>query len=202
MRKGLQALIALACFAGSQVAMASAVLLAVYDGNDGINMDGSTQLEADLAGLSPPVIIPDVFQLARVDWDFSDSDGDPLNGITPINPQSDNGLTITGITFKPVPDSTEAIEVDWSYTGPGTLDYITFKADNLVFVYDANGMTSGTVNFDDLCMIDGYCNMGGKTPALSHSAAYSVVPVPAAVWLFGSGLLGLVGVARRKKVSA
>ena len=27
----------------------------------------------------------------------------------------------------------------------------------------------------------------------------SVVPVPAAVWLFGSGLLGLIGVARRKK---
>jgi hypothetical protein len=30
-------------------------------------------------------------------------------------------------------------------------------------------------------------------------AAPSAVPVPAAVWLFGSGLLGLVGVARRKK---
>jgi hypothetical protein len=30
--------------------------------------------------------------------------------------------------------------------------------------------------------------------------AGSVVPVPAAVWLFGSGLLGLVGVARRKKI--
>jgi len=27
----------------------------------------------------------------------------------------------------------------------------------------------------------------------------TVVPVPAAVWLFGSGLLGLIGVARRKK---
>jgi hypothetical protein len=26
----------------------------------------------------------------------------------------------------------------------------------------------------------------------------TVVPVPAAIWLFGSGLLGLVGVARRK----
>ena len=28
-----------------------------------------------------------------------------------------------------------------------------------------------------------------------------VVPVPAAVWLFGSGLLGLIGIARRKKAA-
>jgi len=33
----------------------------------------------------------------------------------------------------------------------------------------------------------------------SAYAAPSVVPVPAAVWLFGSGLLGLAGMARRKK---
>ncbi|MGB5398541.1 MAG: VPLPA-CTERM sorting domain-containing protein [Gammaproteobacteria bacterium] len=26
------------------------------------------------------------------------------------------------------------------------------------------------------------------------------MPVPAAVWLFGSGLIGLIGIARRKKV--
>jgi hypothetical protein len=37
-----------------------------------------------------------------------------------------------------------------------------------------------------------------------HFASYTptptaVIPVPAAVWLFGSGLLGLVGIARRKK---
>jgi len=35
--------------------------------------------------------------------------------------------------------------------------------------------------------------------ATSHISVYGVVPVPAAVWLFGSGLLGLVGVARRKR---
>jgi len=29
----------------------------------------------------------------------------------------------------------------------------------------------------------------------------SAVPVPAAVWLFGSGMMGLVGVARRRRVS-
>ncbi|MEE8427904.1 MAG: VPLPA-CTERM sorting domain-containing protein [Gammaproteobacteria bacterium] len=27
----------------------------------------------------------------------------------------------------------------------------------------------------------------------------SAVPIPAAGWLFGSGLLGLIGIARRKK---
>jgi len=32
----------------------------------------------------------------------------------------------------------------------------------------------------------------------TYSMTVTAVPVPAAVWLFGSGLLGLVGVARRK----
>jgi hypothetical protein len=31
------------------------------------------------------------------------------------------------------------------------------------------------------------------------NASFSVVPVPAAVWLFGSGLIGLIGIARRRK---
>ena len=34
-----------------------------------------------------------------------------------------------------------------------------------------------------------------------HSGDVGAVPVPAAVWLFGSGLIGLVGVAKRKKVA-
>jgi len=29
-----------------------------------------------------------------------------------------------------------------------------------------------------------------------------VVPIPAAVWLFGSGLLGLIGIARRRITGA
>lgn len=32
-----------------------------------------------------------------------------------------------------------------------------------------------------------------------HTGDVSAVPVPAAVWLFGSGLIGLIGVARRKE---
>ncbi|MCP4503572.1 MAG: VPLPA-CTERM sorting domain-containing protein, partial [Deltaproteobacteria bacterium] len=31
------------------------------------------------------------------------------------------------------------------------------------------------------------------------AVSLSAVPAPAAIWLFGSGLIGLIGVARRKK---
>lgn len=34
-----------------------------------------------------------------------------------------------------------------------------------------------------------------------HSGDVSAVPVPAAVWLFGSGLIGLTGIARRKRAN-
>jgi hypothetical protein len=42
-------------------------------------------------------------------------------------------------------------------------------------------------------------NNGGSLH--SWSATVSAVPVPAAVWLFGSGLLGLVCIARRRKAA-
>lgn len=36
-------------------------------------------------------------------------------------------------------------------------------------------------------------------PTLGRVSYVSAVPIPAAVWLFGSGLIGLVGISRRKK---
>lgn len=56
------------------------------------------------------------------------------------------------------------------------------------------GDVSGKIVFDlmggELNLISGYVDSYGSADA---------VPVPAAVWLFGSGLIGLIGVARRKK---
>lgn len=40
----------------------------------------------------------------------------------------------------------------------------------------------------------------GQTADWTVTGIVSTVPVPSAVWLFGSGLLGLAGIARRKKV--
>ena len=39
----------------------------------------------------------------------------------------------------------------------------------------------------------------GDNITFAFEGTVSAVPVPAAVWLFGSGLIGLIGVARRKK---
>lgn len=49
-------------------------------------------------------------------------------------------------------------------------------------------------------LVDGtYTDSGFSDAAILPSTLATVVPVPAAVWLFGSGLTGLIGVARRKK---
>jgi hypothetical protein len=60
---------------------------------------------------------------------------------------------------------------------------------------------------DTPALYNGLLNAPAKMPAsvsshtLPGSIGTAVVPVPAAVWLFGSGLLGLVGMAKRKKAT-
>jgi len=44
-------------------------------------------------------------------------------------------------------------------------------------------------------------NFGTTKYLLNLTGTISAVPVPAAVWLFGSGLVGLAGVARRRKAA-
>lgn len=62
---------------------------------------------------------------------------------------------------------------------------------NLVVAMTAWADVAGEFDFMD----------GGVTPggSMYFEVVPVVVPVPAAVWLFGSGLIGLIGVARRKR---
>jgi len=59
--------------------------------------------------------------------------------------------------------------------------------------------TGNVVGYFDFVLLDGEFNLiSGFVDSFGDAAA---VPVPAAVWLFGSGLLGLVGIARRKQAA-
>lgn len=51
--------------------------------------------------------------------------------------------------------------------------------------------------------VTGYGMLDGAFPSFNANFDFvAPVPVPAAVWLFGSGLVGLVGVARRRRKAA
>lgn len=112
--------------------------------------------------------------------------------------------------------------------GSGTLDFTTDITDLLISVGsqvftsgDDNG--SGSLAIDNGTVLDGLGSAGfdyagtnsggnlltsftGTDSFLGNSELYGIwdtfeltaVPAPAAVWLFGSGVLALVGVARRK----
>ena len=63
------------------------------------------------------------------------------------------------------------------------------------------GTTSGTFDIGWTSLIVGG-PFNGQIGTYAVQGTYSAVPVPAAVWLMGSGLVGLVGVARRRRKAA
>ncbi len=78
-------------------------------------------------------------------------------------------------------------------SGPATVSSLSFIANaggDAVFSLGAS--TSGSVG--------GFLSAGsfGEQFPVFSGATVSIVPVPAAVWLFGSGLVGLIGIARRR----
>ncbi len=91
--------------------------------------------------------------------------------------------------FPLFPDSVQqALKVSASALGAGSLG-----ADQFYYTLDwSHTITSAENSLFGGSVADWHLEgVGTLAPA--------AVPVPAAVWLFGSGLLGLVGVARRKK---
>lgn len=122
--------------------------------------------------------------------------------------------TIDGTEFSPVANP-------WTYTPDDAADpYIRYWATKagpdfrLAWTVDDSAVAAGGVcDVADIYTLDclnaaltvnsgDWSTPGGKN--LSHITFYdseapvTVVPVPAAVWLFGSGLLGLAGIARKR----
>ena len=64
------------------------------------------------------------------------------------------------------------------------------------FTATANGDTAGDASI--FSQIAGTWNLASNGTLTWNAAQVSSVPVPAAVWLLGSGLMGLVGVGRRR----
>ena len=108
---------------------------------------------------------------------LSDASGSATNHILSIG--ADVVQNISGFNFS-IYNSSNAL---MSSTGSG-IDSNFFSLGAGSYYAVVSGIASGTE--------------GGKY-SVSLSTEPQPVPVPAAVWLLGSGLIGLVGVARRKE---
>ena len=116
-----------------------------------------------------------------------------------------------------------AWNIDNNTKQPGTGLYEGFTTGSDSNVDPVSGLTSLTLTGTNLALTGSTAGIGSWTGTLlsvgnvgaawgafdgtPYSEVYNVsvtgpVPIPAAVWLFGSGLIGLVGVARRRRRSA
>lgn len=66
-------------------------------------------------------------------------------------------------------------------------------------VFTASNTFTGDLAYDLMEVKVDFALSADSSVGISGFVQQTVVPVPAAVWLFGSGLIGLVGMARRKK---
>jgi len=71
----------------------------------------------------------------------------------------------------------------------------------IICAIDCSNGDSYTLDYSARIAQGDASNFGGLGYVLHFEGTISAVPVAAAVWLFGSGLLGLAGVARRRKTS-
>jgi hypothetical protein len=157
------------------------VILTIYNtGTEQMTVD-AVYLDDGGVLFETPIAIEDLaYSNTGISFDVPAVPGE-LPGATNVGFESTIGLTTDADV--PAPDlginPGEWLEV--------TLDLLsTASLDDVVAAIASGDLVIGvtTINFVD----------GG-----SESLVTNPVPVPAAVWLFGSALLGLVGVARRKR---
>ena len=136
----------------------------------------------------------------------------------PIDANSSVSYTLTstaleGAQIAPVvgDNIVSAFEVDTSIGGLPSLNKGVDVGDVFFFtpgpdtqnspVFTASNSFTGDLAYDLMTVKIDFSLSPNSNVGLSGFVQQLAVPIPATVWLFGSGLLGLVGVARRRKTA-
>jgi hypothetical protein len=118
-----------------------------------------------------------------------------LNGLQ--NDLTSGGLT--SLTGTETGTATEGVGAQTKYTFFGGPDLAATGSTAIkLFGFTGNGVNGGQLQ----SYLLGSATLGTDGTLTLNGNATAPVPLPAAVWLFGSGLMGLVGVSRRRKAAA
>ena len=115
---------------------------------------------------------------------------------------SGSSLTISNDGTDLVPNSLGFGGLIWSFDNINFADPDEIISGSTLTSEVGFSVLSYSFTSDSIIVItDGYLvnDIEGQVFTAIFDIQTSVVPVPPAVWLFGSGLIGLIGVARRKK---
>ena len=127
-----------------------------------------------------------------LDWDLLLDDG-----VNSVNLSSSTSFIDTGSQHGFISTGAE-LSFDHSI-GTGSADYFLFYVSDFSTYWCLEGINDGCSGNPGTSNISidgsGYVSSTLGINVIGTSA----VPVPAAAWLFGSGLIGLVGIARRKQ---
>lgn len=174
-------------------------VVATFDDGDTL---GSVSLTIDASGLSASEFIGSTYFNLDPSLDPTSLAFTRTGGTGPSAAQT--SISTGTNAFKA--DGDGLYDILFDFPPPPGSGGAKFEAGEAV-TYDITGIASlAASSFDFLSAPDGG---HGPFTAAAHVQginadpdsgwiAPSVVPVPAAVWLFGSGLLGLIGVARKK----
>lgn len=136
------------------------------------------------------VVCGDASQVANCDYSFTTTSGWLQNGAPDAVGLYENTNLLDSLSYE------GALA---PFTEGGTLTISDSNTDILSIGRIMVGMDSNDnlLDFDIGCITPGTVNVTGSGDC--SSTGVSAVPVPAAAWLFGSGLIGLVGMARRQQ---
>ena len=171
----------------------------IYDGSITQYVGGA----AFAAFLGAPVQLSYTFDSATADTDASSSHGD-YAAVTSITLSiGSNTYTASAGDIEVSNGAADVYLVNQNLSGPnvgglapGFFGLQLYDSTGTVFGSDAlPALQPDPADFDTNKQIG--LNFGGTSGALI-AENLTIVPLPSAVWLFGSGLLGLVGLARKK----
>ena len=113
---------------------------------------------------------------------------------TPIGDNSGSWSGVSALSAFDYTADIAALPAGYSWAGFYWNDWNGFLEIPVLAVWDCDDDGAGS-----LCN-PVFAAMQSELPLPGHSIGFygvEVVPIPAAIWLFGSGLLGMIGVARR-----